>query len=155
MVLERQLFDLKGKEVKGRDFKVGDLLLVHLTIKSDRNLPDALFVDLLPAGFEIENPNLKHSLKLDDSDLEQVKINGQPVWRLKERTQFLHEEFRSDRYVAAISVYPKTTYHLFYMVRVVTPGRFQVPPPLAESMYRPEIRGVGQTPGTIRVINTD
>jgi uncharacterized protein YfaS (alpha-2-macroglobulin family) len=32
---------------------------------------------------------------------------------------------------------------VFYMLRVVSPGRFVVPAPFAEAMYRPELRGVG------------
>ncbi|MEW5725891.1 MAG: hypothetical protein AB1896_22470 [Thermodesulfobacteriota bacterium] len=45
------------------------------------------------------------------------------------------------------------TAHLFYLVRAVTPGTFVAPPGLVESMYRPEIRGVGRTPGRLSVVN--
>jgi uncharacterized protein YfaS (alpha-2-macroglobulin family) len=46
--------------------------------------------------------------------------------------------------VAALSLDAGNAAHVFYLVRAVTPGRYTVPPPLVEDMYRPELRGVGQ-----------
>ena len=54
-----------------------------------------------------------------------------------------HEEYRDDRYVAAVKLYQGSPARLFYLVRAVTPGTYVVPPPQAEDMYRPELRGVG------------
>jgi hypothetical protein len=34
---------------------------------------------------------------------------------------------------------------VFYLVRAVTPGSYTVPPPLAEDMYRPALRGIGKS----------
>ncbi|WP_373715699.1 MULTISPECIES: hypothetical protein [Bacteria] len=42
---------------------------------------------------------------------------------------------------------------MFYLVRVVTPGRYVVPATFAEDMYRPEIRGVGKPEGEIVVVD--
>jgi len=42
---------------------------------------------------------------------------------------------------------------VFYLVRAVSPGTFQVPPPLIEDMYRPQVRGVGKSaPASIKVV---
>ncbi len=146
--ITREIFDPQGNRLTGVDHHVGDLAVVHLRIRSGRMIPDALVVDLLPAGFEIENQNLKHSIKLED-----VKVGGEAIWRLKEASDLIHEEFRDDRYAAAARLYEGGTTHLFYLIRAVTPGVFSVPPPFVESMYRPEIRGIGRTPEPIKIIN--
>jgi len=144
----RELYDTKGKFVEKTEFNVGDLLLVHLRINSSEWLPDALIVDLVPACFEIENQNLIHSVKLDD-----IKMEGNPIWRLREQANVIHEEYRDDRYVAVTELEKDYPIHLFYLVRAVSPGKFSVPPPFAESMYRPEIRGIGDTPAPVSVVN--
>ncbi|CAN2049949.1 alpha-2-macroglobulin [Candidatus Magnetomoraceae bacterium gMMP-1] len=146
--IERKYYDLKGISLKKLKFKVGELLLTRLIINSTKNIPDAIVVDLLPAGFELENPNLKHSIKLDD-----IKIDGKAVWRFKKELIIFHEEFRDDRYVAAIKLNSNNKINLFYTVRVVSPGNFAVPPAYAESMYRPEIRGIGESIQPVKVIS--
>lgn len=147
--IKRRLYTLEGEPVATRTFHVGDLLVVHLTIRSKQWIPDALAADLLPAGFEIENQNLKHAVNLD-----KFKIDGKDIWRLREQADLIHEEFRDDRYAAALRLSEHGATHLFYLVRAVTPGTFSVPPPLVESMYKPEIRGVGQTPEPIEILNS-
>ncbi|QTA93414.1 hypothetical protein [Desulfonema magnum] len=62
--------------------------------------------------------------------------------------------YRDDRYVAVVKLNEHSLTHLFYLIRVVSPGTFTVPPPFVESMYRPEIRGIGETPGAVKVLNT-
>ncbi len=146
--IRRELLDLEGNAVGVDVFHVGRLLLVHLMVNAEEWLPDAMVVDFLPAGFEIENQNLKHGVKLSDVFSGDVSIE-----RLKERSGIVHEEFRDDRYVAVLGLEKNSTNHLLYLVRVVSPGMFVFPPPLAESMYRPEIRGVGKTPNPISVLN--
>jgi len=56
-----------------------------------------------------------------------------------------HEEFRDDRYVAALALERGQRAHVFYLVRAVSPGSFLVPPPLVEDMYRPGVRGIGRS----------
>lgn len=148
IALSREMFDLNGKPVTRREFKVGELLLVHLSVTAKQYIPDALIVDLIPAGFEIENQNLKHGFKMED-----MSIAGESIWKLRERAPIVHEEFRDDRYAAAARLSDQRIVHFFYLVRVVSPGSFSVPPVFAESMYRPEIRGIGATPERITVVN--
>jgi len=146
--IERELYDTEGKFVRRDEFKVGELLVAHLLVRSKKRLPDALVVDLLPAGFELENQNLKHSVKLDD-----IQIQGSSLWRLRKQTNIVHEEYRDDRYVAVLELDKNQSAHLFYLVRAVSPGTFSFPPPFAESMYRPEIRGIGDTPPAVKILN--
>jgi len=41
--------------------------------------------------------------------------------------------------------------HLVYLVRAVTPGKYAVPAPFVEDMYRPEIRAIGETIGVLTI----
>ncbi len=148
MSVDRTVYNLEGELVEPTELKVGELLMVHLRVSADQFIPDALVVDLLPAGLEIENQNLKHSIRRED-----LMIDGDSLWRVQEQADVLHEEFRDDRYAAAVRVYEGHVTHLFYLVRAVSPGTYTVPPPFAESMYQPEKRAIGVTPPPIRVIN--
>jgi uncharacterized protein YfaS (alpha-2-macroglobulin family) len=62
-----------------------------------------------------------------------------------------HREYRDDRYVAAARL--EGELNVLYLVRVVTPGRFTVPAPFAEDMYRPELRGIGASGPAISIVD--
>jgi uncharacterized protein YfaS (alpha-2-macroglobulin family) len=66
-------------------------------------------------------------------------------------TRVKHREFREDRYVAAARL--EGALDLYYLVRVVTPGQFVVPPSFAEDMYRPEVRGLTAGGGNLTVVD--
>ena len=73
------------------------------------------------------------------ADVEELcaKFLGMTVDELRRKA---HEEFRDDRYVAALKLDQGQQAHVFYLVRAVSPGTFRVPPPQVEDMYRPELR---------------
>ena len=54
-----------------------------------------------------------------------------------------HIEFRDDRFVAAVAVDEYQPVTLVYLARAVTPGTYQVPQPMVESMYVPQWRATG------------
>lgn len=149
IAVTREYLDLEGRAMDRRTFNVGELLLVHLRIAAKENIPDALAADLLPAGFEIENPNLKTS-----AGIEEIQADGRAIGEHRESADVVYQEFRADRYIAAVRLNDHQVAHLFYLVRAVSPGVFAVPPPFVESMYRPEIRGIGETPPPVTVTNT-
>ncbi len=130
----------------------GDLILVHLEVAADAPTPDALVVDLLPAGLELENQNLGDSAaSLADAGpvtrewLQAMKNNAYNI---------RHQEFRDDRYIAAVRLDGgrDNRTHLLYLARAVTPGRYRVPPPTIHAMYRPEWQAVGKAPGRLTVL---
>jgi uncharacterized protein YfaS (alpha-2-macroglobulin family) len=137
-VIDRMYYTLSGQPIENRTFTVGDLLIAHLKINAKEDIFDALVIDLLPAGFELENQNLLHSEKL-----ERLNIDGLNINRELKHQQVRHMEFRDDRFVAAIELFENRAHHLLYLVRVVTPGTYQLPAPYLEDMYRPEIRAIG------------
>ncbi|MBJ6980697.1 alpha-2-macroglobulin [Luteimonas sp. MC1572] len=136
--VERAWFATDGKPWTPRPLKEGEALVARVSITADRDMPDALLTDLLPAGLEVENMNLG-----DAGQWAEVVIDGISLSERANAAELRHEEFRDDRYVAALSLDAGNAAHVFYLVRAVTPGRYTVPPPLVEDMYRPELRGVG------------
>jgi uncharacterized protein YfaS (alpha-2-macroglobulin family) len=144
----RSYYTTDGKEWKGGPLKEGDALIVGLKIESKEAVHDALIVDLLPAGVEIENFNLSDAKQWAD-----VVVDGIQLTDRSSAATVKHEEFRDDRYVAAIDLDQGSAAHVFYLVRAVTPGTYGVPPPLVQDMYRPQIRGIGKSvPASIKVI---
>lgn len=144
--IRRQYFDSNGEPLDFDNIKTGDLILVDLAISAKQRTPDALLIDLLPAGFELENQNLGRSVSLDS-----LSIQGNSIASLQEATQKQYEEFRDDRYVTALDLNGYGESHVVYLVRAVTPGRYAVPAPFIEDMYRPEIRAIGETVGTLTI----
>jgi uncharacterized protein YfaS (alpha-2-macroglobulin family) len=84
--------------------------------------------DPLPAGFEIDNPNLIAG-----------GSTAQLAW-LTATGDAAHTEFRQDRFLTAIDRYDATPFRLAYIVRAVSPGTFHHPAALVEDMYRPDFR---------------
>ncbi|WP_371282115.1 alpha-2-macroglobulin [Dokdonella sp.] len=140
VAIQRSYFTLDGKPWAPGPLREGDALIVDLKLEAREAMPDALLVDLLPGGLEIENFNLTDSKQWAD-----VVVNGITLSDRSSAADVQHEEFRDDRYVAALSLGQGQEAHVFYLVRAVSPGSYGVPPPLVEDMYRPEVRGIGRS----------
>jgi len=109
--------------------KQSDVLVVVLKGKrKDQDPHQTLVVDLLPAGFEIENARLAGSGKTDSF-----------AW-LGDLTEPTYQEYRDDRYVAAIDLSDKDDFTVAYLVRAVTPGSYRLPGASVEDMYRASLR---------------
>ena len=80
-----------------------------------------------------------------------VVVGGITLSDRSDAADVLHEEFRDDRYVAAINLEGSGTTHLLYLARAVTPGTYRVPPPQVESMYVPQWRATGTASGPLNV----
>lgn len=145
--IERQIFDTRGQQKSLSSLRSGELVLVKLEITAKRNVPDALVVNLLPAGLELENQNLANSSA-------SLQENGEAVQNLLNQMQqadIQHIEFRDDRFVAAVAVNEGQPVTLVYLARAVTPGTYQVPQPQVESMYVPQWRATGTASGPLIV----
>ncbi|MDD5031149.1 MAG: hypothetical protein PHH58_16900, partial [Rhodoferax sp.] len=108
---------------------------------------DGLVVDRIPAGFEVENLNLSQGPQAGE-----FKVEGVNIASANASGRILHTEYRDDRFVVAAKL-GGDVLDLFYLVRAVTPGRYVVPAPFAEDMYRPEIRGIGKAEADITVVD--
>lgn len=146
MSVTRSWFNSDGQRFDPAKVKVGDLVVVRLNVSSESAVPDALLVEMVPAGFELENPALGNSIKLED-----LSIEGKPAWQSEWNDYLKHQEFRDDRYTAALDLSEGSNQQLVYLMRAVTPGRYQVPPTQVEDMYRPELRAVGEDIHEVRI----
>jgi uncharacterized protein YfaS (alpha-2-macroglobulin family) len=148
VAIERRFYTLDGKPWEPAPLKEGDSLIVGIKMEARDAMPDALLADLLPGGLEIENFNLTDAKQWAD-----VVVDGITITDRSSAADVRHEEFRDDRYVAALKLDEGQEAHVFYLVRAVSPGTYRVPPPIVEDMYRPEVRGIGKSvPATIKVI---
>ncbi len=148
IAIQRQFYTLDGKPWEPAPLKEGDSLIVGLKLEAREAMPDALLVDLLPGGLEIENFNLTDAKQWAD-----VVVAGITITDRAQAADVRHEEFRDDRYVAALKLDKGQQAHVFYLVRAVSPGTYQVPPPLVEDMYQPQVRGIGKSvPASIKVV---
>ncbi len=126
--VERTYYRLDGEEANVTEAVQNERYVVVLKVRELNDWPSRILVtDLLPAGFEIDNPGLVSSAQLSNFG-----------W-LGE-TQAAHLEFRDDRFVAAFD--PNggggRDLTLAYVVRAVTPGVYAHPAASVEDMYRPQ-----------------
>jgi uncharacterized protein YfaS (alpha-2-macroglobulin family) len=137
--VERVILTKDGNPHAGDAFRQTDTFIVHLTIHADARRDNLVVVDMLPAGFEIENPRLTRNLP----QLEAGSGVGPS-----------YTDIRDDRIVLAFDRIMQGTHHYHYVVRAVTPGTFQYPAAAAECMYDAQIHGAS-APATITVTRTE
>ncbi|ORM67487.1 alpha-2-macroglobulin family protein [Pantoea rwandensis] len=145
--ITREYFTLDGKPADLTNLKSGELLVVRLKVSASERVSDALVVDLLPAGLELENQNLSDSSASLGESADALKESMMDM----QQANIKHIEFRDDRFVAALALDGYTPGTLLYLARAVTPGSYRLPPPQVESMYVPEWRAIGTTPEKLNV----
>ena len=120
--VRREFYDRFGNPVDLNALKQNSLIVIKVTAaSSDDNLNYVAVSDLLPAGFEIENPRLQ-----DNSQYKIIQNPSQPEYVdiRDDRINFYTSFRRNERL--------KTFY---YLVRAVTKGEFVYPAVSAEAMY--------------------
>lgn len=124
--IKRYFFDRRGEALNLDALRPGDVFVILLVGEATTKLThQALVSHPLPAGWEIE------TARLDDAALEGM------TW-LGSVTPPKAVEARDDRYVAAVDLTPENaTFRLAYLVRVVTPGTYELPGATIADMYRP------------------
>ncbi|MBT3358594.1 MAG: alpha-2-macroglobulin family protein [Rhodospirillales bacterium] len=128
--ISRGFYGLDGAPTDLSQVRQNDVLVVMIEGEASTTLDhQALIVDLLPAGLEIENARL--------SDARSTTELG---W-LPKLSRAVHMEYRDDRFVAALDIGDKNReFTLAYLVRAVTPGSYAVPAVHIEDMYKPQYR---------------
>jgi uncharacterized protein YfaS (alpha-2-macroglobulin family) len=119
--VRRRYFNKDGEELT-RQFVHGDLIISEVTVKAlTANLENVVVVDMLPTGFEIENPRLESR-------------EGIP-WLKAQDFKPDYLDIRDDRLIF-FGTFPRQRERKFYYaLRAVTQGEFTLPPIAAEAMY--------------------
>ncbi len=123
MKIRRTYYNYKNKnEITNGRFKQGDLIVCKLSlIGGNKSAENIAISDLIPAGFEIENPRLSTSTNFD--------------WKVKNKMNVQSMDIRDDRLILFTNLYAHKTYDFYYMLRVINKGEFQLPVIAAEAMY--------------------
>jgi uncharacterized protein YfaS (alpha-2-macroglobulin family) len=134
--VRKRFFDRFGRPITGSNFRQNDLVIVNITLEKSFStaVENVVITDLLPAGFEIENPRTK-----DIPGMDWIKDASTPT-SLDVRDDRIH--FFVDATV------PKQNY--YYAVRAVSPGQFHMGPVSADAMYNGEYHSYHGA-GVIRV----
>lgn len=136
--VRRQYLTEDAKDADLKAVKLGDRLIGIITVEAvDKPLYNVVIADLLPAGFEIENPRLKTTPRLS-----WVPKNSAP-------TDF--QDMRDDRLLMFTNLYPGSQRKFYYSVRAISAGEFKVPPIQAECMYNPLIASSASS-GAVTVV---
>ncbi|MCV2867506.1 alpha-2-macroglobulin family protein [Defluviimonas sp. WL0002] len=127
--ITRSWYDLDGKPADTSSVAQGTRLVTVIEVTPLGGGEARLMVDdPLPAGFEIDNPNLIRGGDIAALDwLEPIE---------SPRTV----EFRQDRFLAAVDWTSSRPFRLAYIVRAVSPGNYRLPAATVEDMYRPDFR---------------
>ena len=120
--VNRIYFDEWGNPLS--DVEQGDVVVARLTMTAlTDNLDNVIVSDMLPAGFEIENPRLESRQTID-------WIEGRPVVPD-------YMDIRDDRLNIYLNLRKGKKVEFYYMLRAVTAGKFILPPISGEAMYDP------------------
>jgi len=124
MKVRKTFYNRNGQVVTSNQFKQNDLIVVRLSIvgTSSTSIDNVVISDILPAGFEIENPRISSV-----PGMNWIKNKSYPVY----------QDIRDDRINLFVTVNNKAR-HYYYIVRAVTPGVFQMGPVGADAMYNGE-----------------
>ena len=123
--VRKKFYDRFGHVLTGNQFKQNDLIIVGISIENayTSEVENIVITDLLPAGFEIENPRTQ-----EIAGMEWIKNPSQPTYL----------DVRDDRINYFIDLREKTQTY-YYAVRAVSIGNFVLGPVMADAMYNGEI----------------
>lgn len=134
--VRKRFYDRYGSPINGNSFKQNELVIVGITLERTFNttIENIVITDLLPAGFEIENPRTREIPGMD--------------W-IKDASTPTALDIRDDRIHFFVDAYNnKQTY--YYAVRAVSPGQYKMGPVSADAMYNGEYHSYNGA-GVIRI----
>ena len=137
LMVRKSFTDRFGIRADMRNIKQGDLIVVEITLTNleKSRVDNVVVTDMLPAGFEIENPRISEQQKMD--------------W-IKDQTHPEYFDVRDDRinFFTSIDAMPQ---HFYYIVRAVSPGSYNMGPVSADAMYNGEYHSYHGA-GMVRVL---
>lgn len=136
--VRKRFYDRFGRQISGTTFKQNELVIVELSLQKtfDTRIDNVVITDMLPAGFEIENPRTKEIPGMD--------------W-IKDQSEPTTMDVRDDRINLFVNASSEVQ-HYYYAVRAVSPGTYKMGPVSADAMYRGEYHSYNGG-GTIKIIS--
>ena len=137
LAVRRKYFSRFGNEVSS--FTQGDLIVCEISLTGgEQSVENLVISDLIPSGFEIENPRVSTSADL-------TWVNN-----AKDRFNPAYLDVRDDRLLLFTDLNSRQNKKYYYMLRAVNSGRFQLPAIGAEAMYDPDYKSYNGE-GMIRI----
>ncbi len=135
--VRRQFYNRYGQPVNGNTFQQNDMVIVKLIIEKSfaTSVENVVITDLLPAGFEIENPRTKELPGMD--------------W-IKDGFNPTALDVRDDRIHFFVDL-NSSKQNYYYAVRAVSPGMYKMGPVSADAMYNGEYHSYHGA-GTVKVL---
>ena len=114
-----------GRIIPDYRFYQGELIVCKIDLTGfERNAENIVITDLIPAGFEIENPRLNPATEIK--------------WIPKNPMYVQYTDIRDDRLILFTDLNRNKTNEFYYLLRVVNQGTYQLPVIGAEAMYDQE-----------------
>ncbi len=139
--VRKYFYDRSGNRLTTNRFKQNDLIVVKMELENltNRYIENIILTDLLPAGFEVENPRISAVPGLD--------------W-IKDAARPRTLDIRDDRVLMVVDAptfnNKPNIVNVYYIVRAVSKGSFVMGPVSAEAMYDAEYHSYHGA-GTIKV----
>jgi hypothetical protein len=135
--VRKRFYDRYGNPLTGNTFKQNDLVIVGISLENaySTEVDNIVVTDMLPAGFEIENPRTKEIPGMD--------------W-IKNASTPKALDVRDDRINFFVDLNRYEPQKYYYAVRAVSPGIYKMGPISADAMYNGEYHSYNGA-GTIRV----
>jgi uncharacterized protein YfaS (alpha-2-macroglobulin family) len=135
--VRKRFYDRNGNSLTSNTFKQNELIIIGISLERSFStvIENVVITDLLPAGFEIENPRTKEIPGMD-----WIKDGATPT-ALDVRDDRIHFFVDANN--------NKQTY--YYAVRAVSPGSYKMGPVSADAMYNGEYHSYNGA-GVVRVV---
>ncbi len=122
--VRKSFFNRFGQPVSIRSIKQGDMIAIKISVQNTEHstVENVVLTDMLPAGFEIENPRIG-----EVQDMSWVKDESQPDYF----------DVRDDR-INFFTTADWNVRNFYYLVRAVSTGSYTMGPVSADAMYNGE-----------------
>ena len=139
MQVRRSFYSYRtGRLIPDKRFYQGELIVCKIELTGfERNAENIVITDLIPAGFEIENPRLNPATEIK--------------WIPKNPMNVQYMDIRDDRLLLFTNLNRNKTNEFYYLLRVVNQGNYQLPVIGAEAMYDQEYHSYHGA-GVVRVL---
>ncbi|MFN8166196.1 MAG: MG2 domain-containing protein [Bacteroidia bacterium] len=123
--VRKTFYNRFGQPINVQNVKQGDIIAVKLTVENleKSSVDNVAITDILPAGFEIENPRIGEVADM--------------TW-IKDMAGYQYMDVRDDRitfFTSEVNMRPKAFY---YVTRAVSTGKYLMGPASADAMYNGE-----------------